>query len=126
MDCMLFLELFGNIVIVVLWFHFMALTSFFIDEIVPKYSRTESLTKTWMYFVIEIILSVLIFDLSIRLLLLFHRKVFMTNKVAVNPQLWSMLTIVFSIIVFQKSFQKRAQRIISQSTGYVNKYDLYP
>lgn len=125
MNSLVFFEIFANIVIVMLWFHFMGLTSFFIDELMPKYMRTESFSTTWLYFMLEIFISVIVFDVSIRILSFFHGKLFTENKTEIDPRLWSMLTIVFSIVVFQKSFQKRAQKIFAQGIGHRNKYDLY-
>ena len=121
------IELTVNMFTVVLWFHMMCLVSFYIDELVPRYRRSDTMTNTWFFFLFETILIVGVFHLAIKLLTFIHSKLFISidRQIESLPELWGMLTVIFAIIVFQKSYQRRAHRIFECVGRRYNKYDAY-
>lgn len=103
-------------VIGAIWFFAFNTWSYLINELLPPYPvddpDSESLLKTWMYMLLNLAITLLVFHYTVKLLKSFTKTLFGDSKlVDTLPESKGSILAAFSLLIFQASFRARTIRV---------------
>lgn len=108
----------------VVWFYVVCGAAYLIDEMVPKLSTCDSQSSIWFWFTVELLVMVPVYHIAIYLLKIIHSIIFSKMPASSSmPEMWGTVAVVFAIITFQKSLQRRAQKLFGGIFDHLHKYE---
>lgn len=103
------------------WFFILCTVSYMINDLLPPYRKTEKLGFTWMWMIVEIILTLFFFHQVVRILQHVALTLFANYpKIKVLPEVHGSILGAFALLIFQTSLSLRAKRVWISFFGKTN------
>lgn len=110
------------VILFVFWFIVFNSISYLINDSLPAYQKTDTITNVWFWLIVELITTLVCFHLAVKLLNNVCKSTFQYyQQINILVEMHSATLACFSLICFQDSFRERTKRAWTSFFGQTRK-----